>query len=159
MTTNRGSSDVCLSADWQAILFGGTILEDEDSLIEKVLCSAKVFDSLADLVPLNLIVKDASGRRVYANQQYLDLQRVDQQELLGKTDFDLFPESIARKYYDDDQQVLRTGCVLRGVEEWPSLEAIKERERFESDELEISRFVEYRTYQGAPESFDDYGKA
>jgi hypothetical protein len=46
-----------------------------------------------------------------------------------------------------------------GVEEWPSLEAIKKRERFESDELEISRFVEYRTYQGLPESFEDYGKA
>ena len=46
-----------------------------------------------------------------------------------------------------------------GVEEWPSLEAIRERERFESDLLEISRFVDYRTYLGAPESFDDYGKA
>jgi len=46
-----------------------------------------------------------------------------------------------------------------GVEEWPSLEAILDRERFESDELEISKFVEYQTYQGAPESFDDYGKA
>lgn len=46
-----------------------------------------------------------------------------------------------------------------GVEEWPSLEAIRERERFEADEFEISKFVEYRTYQGAPESFDDYGQA
>jgi len=45
-----------------------------------------------------------------------------------------------------------------GIEEWPSLEAIKERERFESDELEVSKFVEYRTYLGVPESFDDYGK-
>jgi hypothetical protein len=46
-----------------------------------------------------------------------------------------------------------------GVEEWPSVEAIEARERFETDELEISNFVEYRTYQGEPESFDDYGKA
>jgi hypothetical protein len=44
-----------------------------------------------------------------------------------------------------------------GVEEWPSIEAVRERERFESEELEISKFVEYRTYQGVPESFDDYG--
>ena len=46
-----------------------------------------------------------------------------------------------------------------GVEEWPSLEAIRLRERFEIDELDISRFVEYRTYQGEPESFRYYGKA
>lgn len=46
-----------------------------------------------------------------------------------------------------------------GVEEWPSLEAVRERERFEADELKIARFVVYQTYQGAPESFDDYGKS
>ena len=45
-----------------------------------------------------------------------------------------------------------------GVEEWPSLEAIRERERFESGELEISKFVEYQTYLGTPESYDNYGK-
>ena len=45
-----------------------------------------------------------------------------------------------------------------GVEEWPSPEAIEMRERFESDELGISRYVEYRTYQGTPEAFDGYGK-
>ena len=46
-----------------------------------------------------------------------------------------------------------------GVEEWPSLDAIRERERFESDELEIARFVDYLTYQGVPKSFADYGRA
>jgi hypothetical protein len=45
-----------------------------------------------------------------------------------------------------------------GIEEWPSLEAIKERECFESDELEVSKFVEFQIYLGVPESFDDYGK-
>ena len=46
-----------------------------------------------------------------------------------------------------------------GVEEWPSLEAIKERELFENEELEVSKYVVSKTYMGTPESFDDYGKA
>ena len=46
-----------------------------------------------------------------------------------------------------------------GVEEWPSLEAIKQRELFESEELEVSKYVESRTYLGTPQSFDDYGRA
>lgn len=46
-----------------------------------------------------------------------------------------------------------------GVEEWPSAEAIEQRERFECDELGVSRYVEYRTVQGRPEDFDNYGKA
>jgi len=46
-----------------------------------------------------------------------------------------------------------------GVEEWPSLKAIKKRELFESEELEVSKYVESKTYMGTPESFDDYGRA
>ena len=45
-----------------------------------------------------------------------------------------------------------------GVEEWPSLEAIKRRELFENEELEVFKYVESKTYLGTPESFDDYGK-
>ena len=45
-----------------------------------------------------------------------------------------------------------------GVEEWPSLEAIKKRELFENEELEVFKYVESNTYLGTPESFDGYGK-
>jgi len=46
-----------------------------------------------------------------------------------------------------------------GVEEWPSMEAIRKREQFESEELEVSKYVESKTYLGTPESFDSYGRA
>lgn len=46
-----------------------------------------------------------------------------------------------------------------GVEEWPSMEAIKLREKFEEDELEISKNTEYKIILGTPESFDTYGKS
>jgi len=45
-----------------------------------------------------------------------------------------------------------------GVEEWPSLKAVKKRELFENEELEVFKYVESQTYLGTPESFDDYGK-
>ena len=45
-----------------------------------------------------------------------------------------------------------------GIEEWPSMEAIEKRAKFEEEELEISKFVEYKTIVGARESSDDYGK-
>jgi len=44
-----------------------------------------------------------------------------------------------------------------GVEEWPSLEAIKKRELFENEELEVFKYVKSKTLLGTPESFDDYG--
>jgi len=45
-----------------------------------------------------------------------------------------------------------------GVEQWPSMEAIASRERFENEELEVSRYVESKTLLGSAESFADYGK-
>jgi hypothetical protein len=45
-----------------------------------------------------------------------------------------------------------------GIEEWPSMEAIEKRTKFEKEELDIQRYVEYKTIVGARESSDDYGK-
>ena len=45
-----------------------------------------------------------------------------------------------------------------GVEQWPSMEAIEEREIFENEGLEVSKYVESKTLLGTPESFSDYGK-
>ncbi len=76
-----------------------------------------LFQSLADTLPVCLLVKDLQGRRVFANRAYLEFQGLDIQSVLGKTDFDLFSEEAARAFQEDDQRVLRTGEVLRGVEE------------------------------------------
>jgi hypothetical protein len=45
-----------------------------------------------------------------------------------------------------------------GIERWPSLEAIKKREIFERDELEVDKYTVSKTYLGTDESFDNYGK-
>ncbi|NGP76857.1 hypothetical protein G3570_09450 [Balneolaceae bacterium YR4-1] len=46
-----------------------------------------------------------------------------------------------------------------GVEEWPSMTAIEEQEKFENDILEVSKYVEFKTILGAPESFAEYGRS
>jgi len=76
-----------------------------------------MFQSLVDLIPLNVLIKDANGRRVFANRRYLELQRSELADIVGKSDFDLFPAEVARKYQQDDQLVLTSGTVLRGQEE------------------------------------------
>ncbi len=45
-----------------------------------------------------------------------------------------------------------------GVERWPSMKAVEERERFENEELHISRYVEYKVHLGVEQSFEEYGK-
>lgn len=45
-----------------------------------------------------------------------------------------------------------------GVESWPSAKALKERERFESDELHIAQYVEHKVELGVEQSFEKYGR-
>ena len=45
-----------------------------------------------------------------------------------------------------------------GIEEWPTIEALEERGRFEKEELNTFRYVESKTYLGTIVSFAEYGK-
>ena len=45
-----------------------------------------------------------------------------------------------------------------GVEEWPSLEALESRAKFEYEGLEKFNIIESKTYLGTCESFAEYGK-
>ncbi len=75
------------------------------------------FQSLVDSLPLSLLIKDVEGRRIFVNRTYLDLHGRSRDEVLGKTDFDLFSEELARKFSADDDIILRTGQVLHDTEE------------------------------------------
>ena len=45
-----------------------------------------------------------------------------------------------------------------GVEEWPSLDALEKRAKFENEVLQKFRYVESKTYLGTRESSAEYGK-
>ncbi len=45
-----------------------------------------------------------------------------------------------------------------GVEGWPSMDAIKKREEFENNVLQISKYVTYKIHLGLEKSFETYGK-
>ncbi|MCH8829755.1 MAG: PAS domain-containing protein, partial [Planctomycetes bacterium] len=79
--------------------------------------SEAVFHSLVENLPLNMLRKDADGRVAFGNQRYCETIGRPLEELIGKTDFDLFPAELARKYTEDDRRVIETGEVLHEVEE------------------------------------------
>lgn len=46
-----------------------------------------------------------------------------------------------------------------GIEEWPTLESLEERGRFEKEELQTLRYVHSKAIVGLPVSFVEYGGA
>ncbi len=74
--------------------------------------------ALIDLLPDYIFVKDKDSRFVINNQAHAELLGYNQpEELVGKTDFDVFPEEMAERYFADEQRVIRTGEPLIGREE------------------------------------------
>lgn len=75
-----------------------------------------LYRALVDSLPQNFFQKDHAGRVIFANRQYCLTLGKSLKDLLGKTDFDLFPEKLARKYREDDARVMQTGVPLDVVE-------------------------------------------
>ena len=87
---------------------------------EKELSESKaIYDSLVDNLPIKVFRKNRDGQIVFGNQKYCKELGFSIDELLGKTDFDLFGEELAEKYTKDDRWVLQTGLPFHSVEEHP----------------------------------------
>ena len=73
--------------------------------------------ALVDHLPESIYVKDLEGRFLVANRATADLVGVESpDELIGKTDFDFFPEKEAREFQAADQAVLSSGTSVIGKE-------------------------------------------
>ncbi len=69
--------------------------------------------TLMDNVPDYIYVKDTQSRFVTTNTAHLRvLGASDIAEVIGKTDYDFFPEALAKQYFADEQSVLSTGQAL-----------------------------------------------
>lgn len=79
--------------------------------------SEALYSSLVESLPLHVLRKDINGKVVFGNQRYCDAIGSPPEDLLGKTDFDLFPPDLAQKYCDDDRRVFDTGQVFNDIEE------------------------------------------
>ncbi len=79
--------------------------------------SQAVYQSLVESLPISVFRKDANGSFRFGNQRFCAALGITVEQLIGKTDSDLFPESLATKYMRDDLEVLTTGKIFQGIEE------------------------------------------
>lgn len=75
--------------------------------------------ALIDNLPDTIYVKDIDGRKIIANRadvECIGLQ--SEEEVIGKTDLDLFNNDIGRRGYEDDMRLLSTGEAINNREEY-----------------------------------------
>ena len=75
-----------------------------------------VLQAVIDRSPAPVYVKDRRGRYILANRALHDLIGGN---VLGKTDFELFPEHVAAAYVANDRQVIETASPVEAEEKNP----------------------------------------
>lgn len=73
--------------------------------------------TIIDLIPDAVFVKDISGRKILANKKEIELSgKKSENDVIGKTDFELYPESEAKYFAAEDHQVIESGKPLLDIE-------------------------------------------
>lgn len=73
--------------------------------------------SLLDSIPDLIFFKDANGRYLGCNPAFAAFVARPREQIMGKTDFDLFPRDVAQAYQDVDKAMLEAKSP-RQIEEW-----------------------------------------
>ena len=114
------------------VLANISLVEDGEDVIEgtfvDISASKQALDALSeeqallrtliDNMPDCIYVKDIASRFLVANcgvAQFMGAKTPD--DLLGKTDFNFYPKEIATAFFNDEQEVMRSGKVLINREE------------------------------------------
>jgi two-component system, sensor histidine kinase and response regulator len=85
---------------------------------EKVIEDARtLYSSLVENLPVHVLRKDLDGRFTFVGQSFCNLLNKTAEEIIGKSDFDFYPNELAEKYRQDDLRVLETGKLFKAVEE------------------------------------------
>ena len=75
------------------------------------------YRQILDLAPAVIYLKDRQGRYTFVNRHFEMLSGFSAEQVLGKTDFDLFPEDVATNSCRNDRKVLESGIPLE-IEEF-----------------------------------------
>ena len=102
----------------------GTALEKARVELEKrveerthqLQASQELYASLVEALPMNVFRKDAQGHFTFCNQRFMAQLSRPPEEIIGKTDFDLFPVELARQYRADDLVIMSSMQTFETVE-------------------------------------------
>ncbi len=76
--------------------------------IENALRSSESrYQMLVENLPVSVFQKDSDGRFVFANSGFCRIIGRSLEEIVGRTDPDLFPEKMALAYMEDDRRVMK----------------------------------------------------
>jgi len=75
----------------------------------KLACEHELLQTLMDNIPDSIYFKDEKNRFIMVNKAKAVRSNVTPEEMMGKTDFDFLSEEEARRSFEDDEEIIKTG--------------------------------------------------
>lgn len=113
---------------WVAITASKIAVKDDNEYLEGIvenISSHKAVEAnleiekdfmqgLLDNIPDAVYFKDRNNRIVKVNKYYAQGVGLKPEEIIGKTDFDFFPQEQAKRMFEDDNKIIETGRPIIG---------------------------------------------
>ncbi len=84
-------------------------ITDRKKAEEALLRERSLLRTIIDNIPAGVYIKDAEMRKVIVNKADLEVIGLPEEEVIGKTDMELFPPESAGKFIADDRRVIEMG--------------------------------------------------
>lgn len=92
--------------------------QEKEKMQQETEKARRFIKAILDSLPVPVFVKDREHQFVMVNQAVCDLNQITRDELIGKTDFDLFPRQLAEKLWAFEEKVFADkGKMLQKTEE------------------------------------------
>jgi PAS domain S-box-containing protein len=83
---------------------------------KKIRDSERKYKMLVENIPQKIFFKDKDSVYVSCNRNYARDLKIEDEEILGRTDYDFYPKKLADKYRADDRRVIESGQ-MESIEE------------------------------------------
>ncbi|WP_242527987.1 PAS domain-containing sensor histidine kinase [Allomuricauda sp. CAU 1633] len=96
----------------------GTLQDIHDQVLVEMQTkeNQQLLTTLIDNIPLNIFIKDIDSKKILVNKAECEYLEKSPEELIGKTDFDLYDEEIAKISREEDLEVMRSLKPMIGKE-------------------------------------------
>ncbi len=95
------------------------LLEETEQASQRLAEERALLRTLIDALPDPTFVKDRNSRFTISNVAHAQiLGAASEEEIVGQTDFDRFPQEMAAGFYADEQEIMRSGQPLINREEY-----------------------------------------
>lgn len=103
----------------QAYRLVGSVRDVSDAkrLEQTVRQREALIEQILDALPISIYVKDGQGCFRFYNKQTEQITGVERNRAIGRTDFEVFPIDLARKFVDDDRQAKQGGEIIVSEEQ------------------------------------------